>query len=52
MQQNRWSLVCINPALVMGPSLTDASQSGSIEVLQQFNGRPYLRVPANVEWHC
>jgi dihydroflavonol-4-reductase len=45
-QQNRWSLVCINPALVMGPSLTDASQSGSIEVLQQFgNGTTLFGVP-------
>jgi dihydroflavonol-4-reductase len=44
-QQNRWSLVCINPALVMGP-LTDASQSGSIEVLQQFgNGTTLFGVP-------
>ncbi|QNH50608.1 aldehyde reductase [Acinetobacter venetianus] len=45
-QQTRWSLVCINPALVMGPSLTDASQSGSIEVLQQFgNGTTLFGVP-------
>lgn len=45
-QQNRWDLVCINPALVMGPSLTDASQSGSIEVLQQFgNGTTLFGVP-------
>jgi len=45
-QQSRWSLVCINPALVMGPSLTDASQSGSIEVLQQFgNGTTLFGVP-------
>ncbi|WP_130802300.1 SDR family oxidoreductase [Acinetobacter ihumii] len=45
-QQNRWSLVCINPALVMGPSLTPSSQSGSIELLQQFaNGVTLLGVP-------
>lgn len=45
-QQDRWDLVCINPALVMGPSLTDASQSGSIEVLQQFgNGTTLFGVP-------
>lgn len=45
-QQDRWDLVCINPALVMGSSLTDASQSGSIEVLQQFgNGTTLFGVP-------
>ena len=45
-QQNRWSLVCINPALVMGPSLTASSQSGSIELLQQFaNGVTLFGVP-------
>ncbi|ENX48942.1 MULTISPECIES: SDR family oxidoreductase [Acinetobacter] len=35
-QQDRWSLVCINPALVMGPSLTTATQSGSVELLEKF----------------
>lgn len=46
-QQDRWSLVCINPALVMGPSLTASSQSGSIELLEQFaNGTMLLGVPA------
>ena len=35
-EQSRWKLICINPALVMGPSLTPNSKSGSIEVLQQF----------------
>lgn len=45
-QQDRWSLVCINPALVMGPSLTASSQSGSIELLQQFaNGVTLFGVP-------
>lgn len=45
-QQNRWDLVCINPALVMGPSLTANTQSGSVEVLQQFaNGMTLLGVP-------
>lgn len=45
-QQKRWDLVCVNPALVMGPSLTDASQSGSIEILQQFgNGTTLFGVP-------
>ena len=32
--QDRWQLVCINPALVFGRSLTPNTQSGSIEVLQ------------------
>ena len=44
--QSRWDLVCINPALVLGPSLTAATQSGSVEVLQQFaNGLTLLGAP-------
>lgn len=44
--QSRWSLVCINPALVLGPSLTATTQSGSVEVLQQFgNGMTRFGVP-------
>lgn len=31
--QSRWDLVCINPAFVLGPSLTKSSQSTSIETL-------------------
>ena len=45
-EQSRWQLVCINPALVMGPSLTPNSKSGSIEVLQQFGtGMTLIGVP-------
>ncbi|WP_257225861.1 MULTISPECIES: aldehyde reductase [unclassified Acinetobacter] len=44
--QQRWNLVCVNPALVMGPSLTASTQSGSVEVLQQFaNGMTLAGVP-------
>ena len=44
--QQRWDLVCINPALVFGPSLTPNTQSGSVEVLQQFaNGLTLTGVP-------
>ncbi len=44
--QNRWSLVCVNPALVLGPSLTPNTQSGSVEVLEQFaNGMTLFGVP-------
>lgn len=45
-QQDRWDLVCVNPALVMGPSLTAMTKSGSVEVLQQFaNGMTLAGVP-------
>ncbi|GAA5007214.1 NAD-dependent epimerase/dehydratase family protein [Acinetobacter puyangensis] len=45
-EQSRWDLVCINPALVMGPSLTANTQSGSVEVLQQFgDGTTLAGVP-------
>jgi nucleoside-diphosphate-sugar epimerase len=44
--QNQWQLVCINPALVLGKSLTPNTQSGSVEVLQQFtNGLTLAGVP-------
>lgn len=44
--QTRWDLVCINPALVLGPSLTPSTQSGSVEVLLQFaNGMTLAGVP-------
>lgn len=44
--QQRWKLVCINPALVFGKSLTPNTQSGSVEVLQQFtNGMTLAGVP-------
>lgn len=44
--QNRWTLVSINPALVLGASLTPNTQSGSVEVLEQFaNGMTLLGVP-------
>lgn len=47
-QQSRWSLVTINPSLVMGPSLTQQTQSTSIDVMRdlgsgaQRTGVPHL----------
>jgi nucleoside-diphosphate-sugar epimerase len=35
-QQNRWDLVVINPGLVLGPSLTQASDSTSLSTMMQF----------------
>src|SRR5262249_2550851 len=32
-EQDRWSLVTINPGLILGPSLTPASDSGSLFLL-------------------
>ncbi|OTG89149.1 SDR family oxidoreductase [Acinetobacter sp. ANC 3813] len=44
--QQRWELVCVNPALVLGPSLTAMTKSGSVEVLEQFaNGMTLAGVP-------
>ncbi|KAA8735235.1 NAD-dependent epimerase/dehydratase family protein [Acinetobacter qingfengensis] len=48
--QARWDLVCINPALVMGPSLTANTQSGSVEVLKQF-GDGTMRFGAPAMWN-
>jgi len=35
-QQQRWSLVTINPGLVMGPAITSTSDSGSLFLLNQL----------------
>jgi len=44
--QTRWDLVCINPSMVYGPSLTPASQSASIDMLVQMgDGRLRTGVP-------
>lgn len=48
--QSRWSLVTINPGLVLGPSLTPASESGSLFLLDEmlrgsfFYGMPDMSV--------
>ena len=34
--QDRWDLVTIHPGLVLGPSLTDASASGSMATMKSF----------------
>ncbi|KAL3421154.1 NAD dependent epimerase/dehydratase [Phlyctema vagabunda] len=46
--QKRWSLVCINPGMVLGPSLAGSSDSGSLFLLDEmlkgyfFYGMPNL----------
>ena len=48
--QNRWSMVAINPGLILGPSLTPASESGSLFLLDEmlrgnfFYGMPDMSV--------
>ena len=48
-KQQRWDLVTINPALIMGPALTKNSQSASIEILQEF-GNGTMRMGAPKLW--
>lgn len=44
--QSRWDLLTINPGLVLGPSLTRASDSTSMDVIKQFtDGRLALGAP-------
>ncbi len=44
--QQRWDLVCINPAFVLGPSLTKVSASTSIETIQNLgSGKLRAGVP-------
>ncbi len=45
--QERWDLVCINPALVLGPSLSQASDSTSLVTIKQLaNGTMKPGAPA------
>lgn len=45
-QQNRWSLVTINPGMILGPSLTPASDSGSLFLLDEmFRGYFFYGMP-------
>ncbi|EHH03586.1 hypothetical protein ATCR1_20885 [Agrobacterium tumefaciens CCNWGS0286] len=45
-EQNRWSLVMINPGLILGPSLTPASESGSLFLLDEmFKGYFFYGMP-------
>jgi nucleoside-diphosphate-sugar epimerase len=45
-KQDRWDLVCINPGLVLGPSLTGASDSGSLFLLDEvLGGKFFYGVP-------
>ncbi|MEU6356621.1 NAD-dependent epimerase/dehydratase family protein [Streptomyces sp. NPDC047072] len=34
--QDRWRMVSVNPGLILGPSLTPASESGSLFLLEEF----------------
>lgn len=46
-QQQQWDLVTINPALVMGPSLTKQTQSTSISIMRDLgSGKQATGVPA------
>ncbi len=49
-EPNRWDLVCVNPALVVGPALTTNSISTSISTLQQF-GDGTMRLGAPKMWN-
>lgn len=45
-RQDRWSLVTINPGLILGPSLTPASDSGSLFLLDEmFRGYFFYGMP-------
>jgi nucleoside-diphosphate-sugar epimerase len=44
--QSRWSFVVMNPSLVLGPSLTTASESGSLFLLDEMmRGRLFFGLP-------
>lgn len=46
-EQDRWDLVVINPAMVLGPSLTPMTISGSVALMKQFgDGTAKFGVPA------
>jgi nucleoside-diphosphate-sugar epimerase len=41
-RQHRWSLVVMNPGLILGPSLTPASDSGSLFLLDEMLGGKFF----------
>lgn len=44
--QDRWSMVALNPGLILGPSLTPASDSGSLFLLEElFKGYFFYGAP-------
>jgi nucleoside-diphosphate-sugar epimerase len=44
--QNRWRMVAVNPGLILGPSLTPASESGSLFLLDElFKGYFFYGAP-------
>ncbi|PWI16829.1 cinnamyl alcohol dehydrogenase [Streptomyces sp. Act143] len=44
--QHRWTMVSVNPGLVLGPSLTPASESGSLFLLEElFKGYFFYGAP-------
>jgi nucleoside-diphosphate-sugar epimerase len=44
--QDRWSMVAVNPGLILGPSLTPASDSGSLFLLEElFKGYFFYGAP-------
>jgi len=44
--QTRWSMVAINPGLILGPSITPASESGSLFLLDEmFKGYFFYGMP-------
>ena len=44
--QDKWNLVVINPAFVMGPSLTKTSNSGSLDFMKEMlTGKYYMGAP-------
>ncbi|MEW2395148.1 NAD-dependent epimerase/dehydratase family protein [Streptomyces sp. NPDC046862] len=45
-EQDRWRMVSVNPGLVLGPSLTPASESGSLFLLEElFKGYFFYGAP-------
>jgi nucleoside-diphosphate-sugar epimerase len=45
-EQDRWSLVTINPGMILGPSITPASESGSLFLLDEmFKGYFFYGMP-------
>ena len=45
-KQSRWSLVTINPGMILGPSITPASESGSLFLLDEmFKGYFFYGMP-------
>lgn len=49
-EQSRWKMVALNPAIILGPSLTNNSKSGSFDFIKKIANGTYKTGVPNVQY--